>query len=98
MKGCRKLHEGHQERLASSVGCELTRMLAQSMTPVFVAAESVLLALRLLLRRLPSVSRLMSTGAPAQDGGPMHQSRSDGSKHALYMLAGLRCSETCCMF
>jgi len=41
-------------------------MLAQSMTPVFVAAESVLFALRLLLRRLPSVSRLMSTGAPAR--------------------------------
>ena len=42
-------------------------MLAQSMTPVLVAAESVLLAFRLLLRRLPSVSRCMSTGAPARN-------------------------------
>ena len=41
-------------------------MLAQSMMPVFVAAESVLLAFRLLLRRLASVSRLMSAGAPAE--------------------------------
>ena len=38
-------------------------MLAQSMKPVLVAAESVLPAARLLLRREPSVSRLMSVAA-----------------------------------